>query len=85
MVKKIVAAILAAASLVVVSPQTRPAQAAEKECQADADCGKGLFCILAVSPHVCKAPQAAGAKCVRDAVCASGKCDMSKGKPGACQ
>jgi hypothetical protein len=69
---------------VLVPPETGVVNAAT-ECKSDSDCEKGMFCILAETPHVCKPPQAAGAKCVRDVVCASGKCDMSKGKPGACQ
>jgi hypothetical protein len=39
---------------------------AADECKADADCKDGNVCILAVTPHVCKPPQAAGAPCKRD-------------------
>lgn len=55
-------------------------------CKEDKDCGPGKFCIVAVTPHVCKAPQPAGAPCKRDVVCASGKCDMPAGKDaGVCK
>lgn len=55
-------------------------------CKEDKDCGPGKFCIVAVTPHVCKVPQPAGAPCKRDVVCASGKCDMSAGKDaGVCK
>ncbi|MCW2283517.1 Cys-rich repeat protein [Rhodoblastus acidophilus] len=53
--------------------------AVAQECKEDKDCGSGQVCILAMNPHVCKAPQAAGAPCKRDVVCASGTCDMSAG------
>jgi hypothetical protein len=53
---------------------------AEDECKADADCAEGKVCVLAVSPHVCKDPQPAGAPCKRDAVCASKKCDIPEGQ-----
>ena len=56
------------------------------ECTADKDCKDGKVCILAVTPHVCKAPQAAGAACKRDAVCISKKCDIPAGKDvGVCK
>jgi hypothetical protein len=49
------------------------------ECAKDEDCTGGTVCIMATSPHECKAPQAAGAACKRDAVCASKKCDIPAG------
>ena len=59
---------------------------AADECKADADCKVGTVCILAVTPHVCKPPQAAGAPCKRDVVCASKKCDIPAGqKVGVCK
>ncbi|TAN76376.1 MAG: hypothetical protein EPN14_07860 [Gallionella sp.] len=62
------------------------ADAAKDECQADKDCKDGKVCVLALTPHVCKAPQAAGAACKRDAVCISKKCDIPAGKDvGACK
>ena len=62
------------------------ADAAKDECQADKDCKDGKVCVLALTPHVCKAPQAAGAACKRDAVCASKKCDIPAGKDvGVCK
>ena len=62
------------------------AQAAPAECKSDADCASGTFCILALTPHVCKPPQAAGAACKRDVVCASKKCDIPAGKEaGVCK
>jgi hypothetical protein len=62
------------------------ADAAKDECKADKDCKDGKVCILAVTPHVCKAPQAAGAACKRDAVCISKKCDIPTGKDvGVCK
>jgi hypothetical protein len=64
---------------------SRAALAAD-ECKADGDCKDGKLCILALNPHVCKAPQAAGAACKRDAVCASKKCEMPAGKDvGICR
>jgi hypothetical protein len=60
--------------------------AAKDECQGDKDCKDGKVCILALTPHVCKAPQAAGAVCKRDAVCISKKCDIAAGKDvGVCK
>jgi hypothetical protein len=57
-----------------------------EECQSDGDCKNGDVCILAVTPHVCKPPQAAGAPCKRDAVCISKKCDIPAGKDaGTCK
>lgn len=62
------------------------ADAAADECKVDADCKDGKVCILAVTPHACKAPQPAGAACKRDAVCASKKCDIPDGKDaGTCK
>jgi hypothetical protein len=61
------------------------AQAAA-ECQADSDCKAGTFCILALTPHECKPPMAAGAACKRDVVCASKKCEIASGKEvGVCK
>lgn len=58
---------------------------AKDECQADKDCKDGKLCIVAKTPHVCKAPQPAGAACKRDAVCISKKCEIPAGKEvGAC-
>lgn len=60
--------------------------AAEDECKADADCKDGKLCILAATPHVCKAPQPAGEACKRDVVCQSKKCDIPAGKDvGVCK
>ena len=59
---------------------------ANDECKEDKDCKDGKVCIMAVTPHVCKEPQAAGAACKRDAVCASKKCDIPAGKDaGVCK
>lgn len=59
---------------------------AAEECKDDKDCKDGNVCILALTPHVCKAPQPAGEPCKRDAVCASKKCDIPEGKEvGACK
>lgn len=59
---------------------------AADECKEDKDCKDGNVCIMAVTPHVCKAPQEAGAACKRDAVCASKKCDIPAGKDaGTCK
>lgn len=56
------------------------------ECKDDKDCKNSEVCILALTPHICKAPQAAGAACKRDAVCASNKCEIPAGKDvGACK
>lgn len=55
----------------------------------DAECAAGTVCILAMTPPVCKPPQAAGQPCKRDKVCASNKCEKPEGaKPedkGACK
>jgi hypothetical protein len=62
------------------------ADSAKDECKADKDCKDGKVCILVVTPHVCKAPQAAGAACKRDAVCISKKCEIPAGKDvGVCK
>lgn len=59
---------------------------AANECKEDKDCKSGEVCVLAATPHVCKAPQAAGATCKRDVVCASKKCDIPAGKDvGICK
>ena len=59
---------------------------AAAECKSDGDCAAGTYCILALTPHVCKAPQEAGASCKRDVVCASKKCDIPAGKEaGVCK
>jgi len=59
---------------------------ANDECKEDKDCKDGNVCVLAATPHVCKPPQAAGAVCKRDAVCASKKCDVPAGKDvGTCK
>ena len=60
--------------------------AAADECKSDADCKGGNVCILALTPHVCKPPQPAGAPCKGDVVCASKKCEMPSGKDvGMCK
>lgn len=62
------------------------AQAADKNCKADADCPSGNVCVLAANPPVCKPPQPAGSPCKRDVVCASNKCELSDGKDvGVCK
>jgi Cys-rich repeat protein len=59
---------------------------AETQCKEDKDCKNGEVCILALTPPVCKAPQAAGAACKRDVVCASKKCEIPAGKDaGVCK
>jgi hypothetical protein len=60
---------------------------ADAQCKKDEDCKGGQVCVLALKPPVCKAPQPAGKPCVRDKVCASGKCDMPAGGkgPGVCK
>ncbi len=59
---------------------------AADECKDDSECKDGTVCIMAVTPHICKAPQEAGAACKRDAVCASKKCEIPDGKEvGACK
>lgn len=59
---------------------------AADECTDDKDCKDGAVCIMALTPHICKAPQEAGAACKRDAVCASKKCEIPDGKEvGVCK
>lgn len=59
---------------------------AADECNDDKDCKDGNVCIMALTPHVCKAPQPTGGACKRDAVCESKKCDIPAGKEvGACK
>ena len=59
---------------------------AADECKADSDCKDGKVCVLALTPHVCKPPQPAGAACKRDVVCASKKCEIPSGKDvGMCK
>ena len=80
--------LLSAAMIVSMSllSQASFAADAKDECKVDKDCKEGLVCVLALKPHQCKAPQAAGAPCVRDAVCASKKCDWPEGKEkGTCK
>jgi Dickkopf N-terminal cysteine-rich region len=71
-----------AASLLLLTPVSYAAD----ECKSDADCKQETICVLAVNLHVCKPPQAPGSACVRDAGCASKKCDIPAGKSvGACK
>jgi hypothetical protein len=81
------ALVLVAVGLARVVPFTPSGEAqAAAECQKDADCSAGTFCILALSPHICKAPMEAGATCKRDVVCASKKCELPAGKEvGTCK
>ena len=59
---------------------------AAEECKDDKDCTGGSVCVLALTPHICKAPQEAGASCKRDAVCISKKCDIPAGQDaGVCK
>lgn len=84
MLKKVLLSLAMAAA--VSFAQVSFAADAKNECEADKDCKDGKVCVLAVTPHVCKAPQAAGAPCKRDAVCASKKCDIPTGKDaGVCK
>ena len=77
--------LLSIAMVVSMSLITQASFAAE-ECKDDKDCKDGNVCVMAVTPHECKAPQPAGAACKRDAVCASKKCDIPEGKDiGACK
>jgi len=81
-------AVVFAAGLAWMAPLTpiSVAQAAPPECKTDTDCAAGNFCILALTPHVCKPPQPAGATCKRDVVCESKKCEIPSGKEvGACK
>ena len=50
---------------------------ADKECDAKI---KGEVCIIARTPPSCGKPGPAGAPCVRDKVCASGRCDIENKK-----
>jgi Cys-rich repeat protein len=82
------AAVVLGAGVASMAPLTpiSEAQAAPPECKSDTDCAAGTFCILALTPHVCKPPQAAGASCKRDVVCESKKCDIPTGKEvGVCK
>lgn len=84
MLKKLLATL--AMMLAMSFTQVSFAADAKDECQADKDCKDGKVCVLALNPHVCKAPQAAGAPCKRDAVCISKKCDIPSGKDvGVCK
>lgn len=86
MLKKNLLSIVMVVSMAFFSQASFAADAAKDECQADKDCKDGKVCVLAATPHVCKAPQAAGAACKRDAVCVSKKCDIPAGKDvGACK
>ena len=72
-------------SLVLVSQLSYAADAAKNECDTDKDCKDGKLCVLALTPHVCKPPMAAGSACKRDVVCISKKCDIPAGKDvGSC-
>lgn len=63
-----------------------PLAHAADECKSDSDCKDGKLCILALTPHVCKPPQPAGAACKRDVVCQSKKCEIPSGKDaGTCK
>jgi hypothetical protein len=78
--------VLISVTLLMALGFTTSALAADDECKSDSDCKKGTLCILAATPHVCKPPQAAGAACKRDLVCASKKCDIPDGKDaGICK
>lgn len=81
MIKKLLAPVTVALALGLVFSSMEEVSAAE-ECKGDSDCKAGTYCILALTPHVCKAPQEAGAPCKRDVVCASKKCDIPAGKEG---
>ncbi|MEO8178189.1 MAG: Dickkopf N-terminal cysteine-rich domain-containing protein [Deltaproteobacteria bacterium] len=89
MVRKlfVAAMVVVAVGLARVVPFAPSGEAqAAAECQKDADCKDGTFCIVALSPHVCKPPQEKGASCKRDVVCASKKCDLPAGKDvGTCK
>lgn len=83
MANKLLLSIAMAASMFL---STQVAFAADDACQADKDCKDGNVCVLALTPHVCKAPQPAGAACKRDAVCISKKCELTDGKDvGVCK
>ena len=82
MLKKL---LLLVATIAVVSLSSHVSFAAD-ECKDDKDCKNGDVCVLALTPHVCKPPQAAGAVCKRDAVCISKQCDIPAGKDvGVCK
>lgn len=81
MIKNLLAPIGLALALGLLFSSMEEVSAAQ-ECKADGDCKSGEYCILALTPHVCKAPQEAGAPCKRDVVCASKKCDIPAGKEG---
>lgn len=71
---------------VIASMALSQASVAADECKSDKDCKDGQVCILALTPPVCKPPQAAGEPCKRDVVCASKKCDIPAGKDvGVCK
>ena len=77
--------LLSAAVIVSLSLFSQISFAAD-QCKDDKDCKNGEVCILALTPPVCKAPQAAGAACKRDVVCASKKCEIPAGKDaGVCK
>lgn len=71
---------LLSAAMIVSLSLFSQASFAAGECKDDKDCKNGEVCILALTPPVCKAPQAAGAACKRDVVCASKKCEIPAGK-----
>ena len=78
--------ILLAMAMIVSMSLFSQASFAAEECKDDKDCKEGNVCIMALTPHECKAPQAAGAPCKRDAVCESKKCDIPADKEvGACK
>jgi len=83
----VAALVIGAVGLARVVPLTPSGEAqAAAECQKDEDCKAGTFCILALTPHVCKAPMESGAACKRDVVCASKKCEIPAGKEaGVCK
>lgn len=82
MLRKSLASAVTIASLVLFSQ----ASLAADPCKEDKDCKNGEVCILVATPPVCKPPQAAGAPCKRDAVCASKKCEIPAGKDaGVCK
>ena len=77
---------MAMAAAMSLSQVSFAADAAKDECKVDKDCKEGTYCILALTPHVCKPPLAAGAACKRDIICASKKCEIPAGKEvGACK
>jgi Dickkopf N-terminal cysteine-rich region len=63
-----------------------PVSYAASECKSDSDCSGGDICVLVMKPPVCRPPQVAGSACIRDAGCASKKCDIAAGqKVGMCK